>query len=74
MPMDAPEEMSHNDVMRVRLQLLREEHRDLDEAINALAERSTADQLALKRLKKQKLVLKDRIQVIQNNLTPDIIA
>jgi len=72
--MDAPEEMSHNDVMRVRLQLLREEHRDLDEAINALAERSTADQLALKRLKKQKLVLKDRIQVIQNNLTPDIIA
>ncbi len=72
--MDAPEEMSHNDVMRVRLQLLREEHRDLDEAINALAERSTADQLALKRLKKQKLALKDRIQVIQNDLTPDIIA
>jgi len=74
MLMDAPEEMSHNDVMRVRLQLLREEHRDLDEAINALAERSTADQLALKRLKKQKLALKDRIQVIQNDLTPDIIA
>lgn len=72
--MHAPEEMSHNDVLRVKLQVLREEHRDLDEAIHALAERATADQLALKRLKKQKLSLKDRIQKIENELTPDIIA
>ncbi len=72
--MHAPEEMSHNDVLRVKLQVLREEHRDLDDAIHALAERATADQLALKRLKKQKLSLKDRIQKIENELTPDIIA
>ncbi|MBI1494565.1 MULTISPECIES: YdcH family protein [Rhodobacterales] len=72
--MDAPEEMSHNDVLRVKLQVLREEHRDLNDAIDALAERATADQLALKRLKKQKLFLKDRIQKIENELTPDIIA
>lgn len=72
--MDNPEEMSHEEVIRVKLQVLREEHRDLNDAIDALAERATADQLALKRLKKQKLSLKDRIQAIENELTPDIIA
>ncbi|MGB0900884.1 YdcH family protein [Halocynthiibacter sp.] len=72
--MDNPEEMSHEEVIRVKLQVLREEHRDLNDAIDALAERATADQLALKRLKKQKLALKDRIQAIENELTPDIIA
>ena len=72
--MDTPEEMSHDEVMRVRLQVLRDEHRDLDDAIDALAERATADQLSLKRLKKQKLALKDRIQKIESDLMPDIIA
>ena len=47
---------------------------DLDEAIRALNERGTADQLTLQRLKKRKLLLKDRIALIEDRLTPDIIA
>lgn len=69
-----PPEMDHQEVLRVKLEVLRSEHRDLDDAISALTEKATADQLTLRRLKKQKLVLKDRIQQIENELTPDIIA
>jgi len=72
--MNAPSEMSHEDVLRVRLEVLRREHRDLDEAINALHDGVNPDQLTLKRLKKQKLTLKDKIAVIEDQLTPDIIA
>jgi hypothetical protein len=53
---------------------LKREHRDLDAAIHALEEKGTADQLTLRRLKKQKLVLKDRIAQIEDRLLPDIIA
>ena len=69
-----PEELSHEDVLRAKLQVLREEHRDLDEAIHALEERRTSDVLTLRRLKKQKLALKDRIARIEDELLPDIIA
>jgi hypothetical protein len=61
-------------VLRVKLEALKREHRDLDEAIHALEEKGTADQLMLRRLKKQKLVLKDRIAQIEDRLLPDIIA
>jgi len=60
--------------LRVRLEVLRREHGDLDEAIDALQESRRADQLRLRRLKKQKLRLKDEIAVINDELTPDIIA
>ena len=66
--------MKNDDVLRVELEVFRREHRDLDEAINALVERGTADPLTLKRLKKQKLRLKDMIAQIEDRLTPDIIA
>lgn len=66
--------MKNDDVLRVELAVFRREHRDLDEAIAALVERGTADQLTLKRLKKQKLRLKDKIAQIEDRLTPDIIA
>ncbi|MEY8829417.1 YdcH family protein [Sedimentitalea sp. XS_ASV28] len=66
--------MKTDDVLRVELEVFRREHRDLDEAITALTERGTADQLTLKRLKKQKLRLKDMIALIEDRLTPDIIA
>ncbi|MDU9005680.1 YdcH family protein [Sedimentitalea todarodis] len=66
--------MKTEDVLRVELEVFRREHRDLDEAITALTERGTADQLTLKRLKKQKLRLKDMIALIEDRLTPDIIA
>ena len=66
--------MKTNDVLRVELEVCRSEHRDLDEAIRALSEKGTSDQLTMRRLKKQKLWLKDRITVIEDRLTPDIIA
>ncbi|MEL7211679.1 MAG: DUF465 domain-containing protein [Pseudomonadota bacterium] len=72
--MNASPEMQPEDVMRVKLEVLRREHRDLDDAIHALQEKGTADMLTLKRLKKQKLSLKDRIAAIEDQLTPDIIA
>ena len=74
--MNAPHDfaMKSEDVLRVELQVFRREHRDLDEAITALQDRGTADQLTIKRLKKQKLKLKDKIAIIEDLLTPDIIA
>lgn len=53
---------------------LREEHRDLDTAIAALIHLGTPDQLQLQRLKKRKLVLRDRIAYLDDQSTPDIIA
>ena len=53
---------------------LREEHRDLDMAIEALHTVATVDQLQMQRLKKRKLVLRDRISFLEDQLTPDIIA
>jgi hypothetical protein len=53
---------------------LREEHRDLDAAIDALEAITAADQLQIQRLKKRKLFLKDRIIALSDQLTPDIIA
>jgi hypothetical protein len=50
---------------------LRIEHRDLDGAILRLAADIEADELALKRLKKRKLQLKDQIAWIENALIPD---
>ena len=72
--MNAPEEMPTEEVLRIKLEALRSEHRDLDEAIQALEAKGTADPLTLRRLKKQKLSLKDRIAVLEDRLTPDIIA
>ncbi|SFB83957.1 YdcH family protein [Tropicimonas isoalkanivorans] len=72
--MNAPSEMDPTEVKRVKLQVLVREHRDLDEAIHALQERGTADSFTIRRLKKQKLALKDRIAALEDELTPDIIA
>lgn len=71
---DSPIEMNPDDVLRVKLEVLRREHRDLDEAISALVNAAHPDQLRLVRLKKQKLALKDQIARIEDRLTPDIIA
>ena len=72
--MNAPTELNHEEVLRVRLEVLKREHRDLDEAIAAMHDRGTGDELAMKRLKKRKLALKDAISRIDDELTPDIIA
>jgi hypothetical protein len=72
--MNASFEMDNDEVLRVRLAVLRREHRDLDEAIHVLETSGRGDQLTLRRLKKQKLVLKDQIARLDDILTPDIIA
>jgi hypothetical protein len=59
--------------LRARLATLMQEHRDLDSAIQAM-EATSGDQLALSRLKKRKLQLKDEIAEIHAALLPDIIA
>lgn len=56
-----------------RIQILREEHRDLDAAIAALTSSAT-DQLQIARLKKRKLRLRDEISLLEDMLIPDIIA
>ncbi|TFG89341.1 MAG: DUF465 domain-containing protein [Hyphomicrobiales bacterium] len=60
--------------LRTVLGRLKQEHRDLDGAINALEESGRADALQLKRLKKKKLSLKDEISRAEDQLLPDIIA
>ena len=53
---------------------LRQEHRDLDAAIEALLHLGSADRLQVQRLKKRKLAMKDRMAFLDDQLTPDIIA
>jgi hypothetical protein len=60
--------------LRAQLARLQQEHRDLDAAIEALADAPGADILQVQRLKKRKLFLRDRIAFIEDQLTPDIIA
>lgn len=57
-----------------QLQELRVEHRDLDEAIARLEAAPTLDELLMRRMKKRKLHLKDRISVIERILEPDELA
>jgi hypothetical protein len=59
---------------RAKLTQLTQEHRDLDAAIEAMVLSGNPDLLALSRLKKRKLQLKDEITEINNGLLPDIIA
>lgn len=57
-----------------RLEFLRGEHRDLDSAINELDRIQVEDELLLRRLKKRRLVLKDRIRTLEQLLEPDAPA
>jgi hypothetical protein len=68
--------MSKNDEYALREQLarLQQEHRDLDAAIAALQDAPASDLIQIQRLKKRKLVLRDKIRDIEDQLTPDIIA
>lgn len=72
--MNSSARMEQLEVLRIQLGVLRQEHRDLDAAIEALQSTGKADMLTIKRLKKQKLALKDKIAVLQDRTTPDIIA
>lgn len=58
----------------VELEHLRQEHRDLDAAIEVLVHMGSVDRLQVQRLKKRKLVLRDRMSFLEDQITPDIIA
>jgi hypothetical protein len=60
--------------LREQLVRLQQEHRDLDAAIAALTASPGSDVIQAQRLKKRKLILRDRIRAIEDQLTPDIIA
>lgn len=59
---------------RNRLEVLREKHRNLDEAIEKIGENHQVDQLQLRRLKKEKLQLRDEMSMLEDMIYPDIIA
>ena len=69
--MNQPRDPAELSRMARRVDEMRQEHRDLDAAIERLAADIQADELALKRLKKRKLQLKDQIAWIENALIPD---
>ena len=57
-----------------QLKVLEEEHRDLDEILIQIQEKKTVNFLQIQRLKKRKLILKDKINYLKNKIEPDIIA
>ena len=64
----------NDDQPTARLQALRAEHRELDAEIASRLAAGDDDMLALARLKKRKLRLKDEIQLLLDACVPDIIA
>ncbi|WP_421726701.1 YdcH family protein [Bauldia sp.] len=68
--------MSAEEEEQIRQQLaaLRQEHRDLDAAIEAMIESGPQDTVRIQRMKKRKLALRDRIAGLEDQLLPDIIA
>ncbi len=60
--------------LKVRINQLQMEHRDLDDVISRLSQSPAQDQIQLQRLKKRKLLLKDQIAMLERQLEPDIPA
>jgi hypothetical protein len=72
--MTSANDSCENDPIRQTLHELRAEHRDLDLVIDHLAKAPPDDELLVRRLKKRKLALKDRIEQLEKMLVPDIPA
>lgn len=72
--MDFDDINNDEETLRARLEELLIEHRDLDDAINALTRDGFYNQLQVQRFKRKKLLLKDEIARLQSKLIPDIIA
>ncbi len=66
--------MTEKDQLIKKLKEFEEEHRDLDQILIQLQEKQTVDFLQIQRLKKRKLILKDKIIELKNKIEPDIIA
>ena len=60
--------------LQQRIVALKMEHRDLDTAIERLAQDALHDELQLRRLKRRKLLLKDQIARLERQLDPDVLA
>ncbi|MEO0879327.1 MAG: DUF465 domain-containing protein [Pseudomonadota bacterium] len=65
---------ANDEAILIRIALLEEDHNDLSQAIEALEALPHHDRLSVARLKKKKLLIKDKIQTLKDSLTPDIIA
>ena len=66
--------MNETDKLIEKLKSYEQEHSDLDQILIQLQEKHTVDFLQIQRLKKRKLVLKDKITQIKNELEPNSIA
>ena len=66
--------MNENSKLLEKLKEYEQEHSDLDQILIQLQEKHTVDFLQIQRIKKRKLVLKDRIEHLKNDLEPDSIA
>lgn len=66
--------MTETKELRIRLAALQTEHRDLDDVIERMISAPPFDQLQMQRLKKRKLLLKDQIKTLEDQILPDIIA
>ena len=67
-------EVDDHEALRIKLDAIKTEHRDLDIAIDALIASGNINAFQLQRMKKRKLILKDQIIATENVLLPDIIA
>jgi hypothetical protein len=72
--MNASSELNRTEMLAIRLEMLKRDHRDLDMAIAAEMAAPLPDRLTLQRMKKQKLAMKDQITTISAKLIPNIIA
>ena len=66
--------MERKEILRLELKVLKYQHHKLDDTITVLQKKPASDQLMIQRLKKRKLLLKDRISHLEDQITPDIIA
>ena len=66
--------MERNEILRLELKRLKHEHRELDDTITDLQKNQVSDQLTVQSLKKRKLLLKDMISHLEDQIIPDIIA
>lgn len=66
--------IDEEEATKAKLAELHSVHRSLDKMITHLADSPVQDELELRRLKKQKLLLKDQISVLEKRLIPDVPA
>jgi hypothetical protein len=66
--------MVEKETLKRKLDLLQEEHRELDTMIENMMRETVVNQLAIQRLKKRKLLIRDQIVQVRSQILPDIIA